>query len=67
MCYKAMQLFIVGINSVATIVLQCNSFVLEVYHNDQMCATTTILPPSEPDQHVVPQTTDSVGTSDAVS
>ena len=46
------------------------SSMLEVYHNDQMSTTTTILPPStfsEPDQHVALQTTDSAGTSNAVS
>ena len=43
---------------------------LEVYHNEIMFTTTAILPPntfSEPDQHVVPQTTHSAGTCIAVS
>ena len=43
---------------------------LEVYHNKKMFTTVTILLPntfSEPDQHVVPQSTDSAGTCIAVS
>ena len=43
---------------------------LEVYHNDKMFTTTTILPPntfSEPDQHTTPQTTYSAGICNVVS
>ena len=45
------------------------SSLLEIYHGNRMCTTTSILPPatfSEQDQHIVLQSTDTTSTSNAV-
>ena len=49
-------------------IVQPNSL-LEIYHGNRMCTTTSILPPatfSEQDQHIVLQSTDTISTSNAV-